>query len=339
MPDPANEFGVGIDVPNNTPPVAPATGGEATVADPWSQFRGHFESLEDDPAKAAGQVQRLLQEAQEAETLRQRIADIEAQQAAAAAQAIVTTPAPQPDDEWRDLDFDDAIRGLVKFDEKEQIFVPANPSSATHQQAAQEMNRVHGITSKRGKDLTFRPRSAMKALIEPILTEREKTILERLEKLEKSVEPVQTYVTQSQAAQVESQLIDRHYDELYTGQVDPKNGEPVLKPFGEVVHHYMTPTEYGGLGMAFEQAYGSAKLALDKLQPPAAPQEPSPTPPATNGHSSISKARQPNRISFASTVSPQTQQLAERPDSGELTAKKHMTEAEYRKKWGLLGNR
>lgn len=324
MPDPViEEFGAGIPLGQQQPPVnTPAPSDDA-----WSQVRSRFAGLPEDVTldTFADYVVEQQNKADEAETLRQRIAEIEAraaQQPTQQVQSQTSTASALPEDEyklpWEPVKVDPAFRGLVTRDGS-GMFVATDKSSAVHQQAAQEMNRRAAYEAQVVQDLWDDPQKFGEVLTRKQMAELRKEMNEKLEKITSQFTPIQEQVTKSAAEAQQNAFIQANESKLFADG-------GAFTPLGTEVDWMMRE-----FNIPVEVALAKAEARVAASAPPVTQ-----TPPPAQSISKVKVADKPAR--FVDRLSPTTRFAMDKEDSGVGTGKKHMTDADFNAKYNVRSN-
>lgn len=328
MPDPViapEEFGAGI--PLNQTPVQQVNT-PAPSDDAWSQVRSRFSGLPDDVTldTFADYVVEQQNKADEAEALRQRIAEIEARAAQQPTQQVAApgaTPPAATEDEyklpWEPVKVDAALRGLVTRDAN-GVFVATDKSSNAHQLAAQEMNRRAAYEAQLIQDLWDDPQKFGEVLTRKQIMELRKELKAELEQFKTEFTPVREQVTKSAAEAAQNAFIQANEAKLFAETGD---FTPIGKEVDWMMREFNLPVEE----------------ALKKAEARAAANAPV-TPPATSPQpQSISKVRPAEKPArFVDKLTPATRFAMDKEDSGVGSGKKHMTQAEFDAKYNFRSN-
>ena len=270
-----------------------------------------------------GNVLEWQEKASRAEQLEAELNQLRSNQAAAAAefaakQQVAPVAAPTEDDfklPWNLTKVDPSLEGLCKVDPESGMYIPRNEFSATHQKAAEEMNQ-HAMQARQFiHALTTDPEGTAAILTKRQLAAMEKKFSAELEAFKSQFEPIQQRAEADKRQASIDEFAGLKRAELFT----PENE---MSPLGEIMNDYLED------GLSPKDAYDKAVRMAKKLNlsAPVAPVEPTPKP-------SLAPAKQ-QAGRFIDSLSSRSRLPVDRPEFEE-GPKKHMTNADMRKKYGI----
>ena len=322
MPDPTLEqlaSQAGVEVPQSPAGSSPEI--TSTPSDPWSVVRQKFEGLPDDVTldTFADHFYTLQEQADKAAEYQAKIAEYEARLAAQARQVVPekpATPAAPAEDELlvdKPVSFDRALVNLCKQDPESGVFVPKNPGSLAHIQAADELNRYVQYRNELETQFYTAPQEFIEKRTKRQIAAIEAKMQAEIDTLKQLFAPVQEQVTRSQAERQMYEFTEKNADKLY--------GED-----GQLTQIGLAVNEFIGQGVSPEKALLSAEKIFNTQTPAVAPQK-----------ITISKAAARPSNRFIDGVSPSTRDLLEKPDAGVGSGKRAPTMADLKREFEING--
>lgn len=198
--------------------------GVDALPDTWDDNKlvDHLVALQEQADLAAKlQEEKLAWEAERAAAL------LKQQQQAAPTQE---TPAPEQTVEfpYKPFKADRALGGLVKFDQESGVYLPKNPASLAHMQAAEEYNKELQWRQQFDSELYGDPEQFLRKSLGFVLGDEQKKYNEQLEALKAQLKPLADYVEQQSVRAKQEELLAAHQAKLF----DEKQG---LTAYGKEV--------------------------------------------------------------------------------------------------------
>lgn len=288
-----------------------------------STFRSMVDGLPEDITRETlvPELMSWQQKAAKADELQAELDQFRANQAAAAAefaskQQSAPVIAPTEDDfklPWNLSKVDPSLESLCKVDPETGMYVPKNEFSPTHMKAAEEMNQ-HSMEARTFiHALTTDPEGTAAILTKRQLAAMKKEFADELKAFKEQFAPIQERAEEDRRAQEINDFAEKKKSELFL-----ENNE--FTPVGALMDEFLRD----GLkpDVAFEKASKLAKTLNLGLAAPA----PTPAP-----------ALQKPKERFIDKLSSRSRLPVDRPEFEE-GPKKHMTNAEMRKKYNINGS-
>lgn len=211
-------------------------------------------------------ILQLQADAQEADALRQQIAELRAQQTAATMQQTQTAvnqqqvtqqpPTQQAVDDipWKPVAIDPALKLMVKVAPDGTGYLPKDPYNPMHIQAVQEMTRRANYEHQLTNALFDNPEEFVGKLSKKQMAAFEQRMMQRIEQFESQFKPVQEHVAMTRREQETLAFENAHRDELFAGNE--------LTPIANLTNNLFINAEAAGNPIPWETALQIAKSSM-----------------------------------------------------------------------------
>lgn len=224
----------------------------------WETFQSHLYDMQT--------------KADEAEALRQRIAEMEAKLVSSAQQQ--QPPAPQTaaeakaQREWEAMNLDPQIQSYVKPDPTGNGYIPLNPLNSAHIQAAEQMNRKVDRDQRLLRAVVDNPYETIPLFMQDMLEKQRAEWEEKFTKFQEQFTPIQEQIAQTQKEREMNVFATKNASVLFSAE-DPNQ----LTPVGQLTEAFMEQ------GVKPDDALQKAvALAATLLPPPVQQQQAPPAP-------------------------------------------------------------